>query len=128
MDAGRLKKIDVFSALSDDELDKLARRGQEATVEEGTVLLEAGGSSDKLWAIEDGEVKVERGGEQVATLGAGEVVGETGVMERALRNATVTATTEVKGIVIAHSDIKELREEDPELEQRLQKLLEERTR
>lgn len=128
MDAGRLKNIHVFESLSDDDLEKLARRGQEATVEAGTMLLEAGGSSDKLWAIEHGEVKVERGGEQVATLGAGEIVGETGVMERALRNATVTATSEVKGIVIAHSDIKELRQEDPELEKRLQKLLEERTR
>jgi CRP/FNR family cyclic AMP-dependent transcriptional regulator len=128
VDAGRLKKIHVFDSLSDDDLEKLARRGQEATMEEGTVLLEAGGSSDKLWAIEEGEVKVERDGEQVATLGAGEIVGETGVMERALRNATVTATTEVTGIVIAHSDIKELRKEDPDLEQRLQKVLEERTR
>lgn len=128
MDADRLRKIHVFDSLSGDDLEKLARRGQEATVEEGTVLLEAGGSSDKLWAIEDGEVKVERDGEEVATLGAGEIVGETGVMERALRNATVTATSQLTGIVIAHSDIKELRKEHPEVEERLQKLLEERTR
>jgi CRP/FNR family transcriptional regulator, cyclic AMP receptor protein len=126
VDAGRLKQIDVFSQLSDDDLEKLARRGQEATVDEGSVLLQAGGSSQKLWAIEEGEVKVERDGEQVATLGAGDIVGETGVVQHALRNATVTATSDLTGFVIAHSDVEELSKEDPELKDRLQKLLDER--
>ena len=127
MDVGRLKKIDVFSSLSDDDLAKLARQAQEATVDEGTVLLEAGGSSEKLWAIEDGQVEVSRDGETLATLGAGDVVGETGIMKRALRNADVVARSQVRGLVIAQSDIKRLRKEDPDLDARLQQVLEERS-
>ena len=127
MDAERLKKIDVFSSLSDDDLAKLARQAQETTVDEGTVLLEAGGSSEKLWAIEDGQVEVSRDGEALATLGAGDVVGETGIMKRALRNADVVAKSQVKGLVIAQSDIKRLRKEDPDLDARLQKVLEARS-
>ena len=127
MDTERLKKIDVFSSLPDDELAKLARQAQETTVDEGTVLIEAGGSSEKLWGIEDGTVEVERDGETVATLGAGDVVGETGILKRKLRNASVKATSDVKGFVIAQSDIKRLRKQDPDLDEALQKVLEERS-
>jgi len=127
VDTERMKKIDVFSQLSDDDLAKLARQAQETTVDEGTVLIEAGASADKLWGIEDGTVEVSRDGETVATLGAGDIVGETGILKRALRNASVTAKSQVKGFVIAQSDIKRLRKQDADLDQRLQEVLEERS-
>lgn len=126
MDSARLKQIEVFSSLSDEELERLARRGQEGSLDEGEVLLKAGTAPDNIWAIEDGEVVVERDEGVVATLGAGDVVGEIGVVNRALRNATVKAKTAVTGFVIAHSDIEELAKEDPDFKERLESLLEER--
>ena len=47
-------------------------------------------------------------GERLATLGAGEVVGERGIVERGLRNASAVAT------------------DHPEVEQRLREILAER--
>jgi CRP/FNR family cyclic AMP-dependent transcriptional regulator len=127
VDADRLKKIDVFSELPPEDLDRLAGRAQEASATDGDVVVEAGAFSDQLLAIEDGTVEVRRDDETVATLGPGDVVGETGVVRRALRNATVVATSPVRAVVIAQSDIKQARKENPEFDERLQSLMRERT-
>ena len=47
-------------------------------------------------AIEDGEAEVTRHGEHVANLGPGDFFGEMGLLEKTLRNATVTAKTPMK--------------------------------
>ena len=44
-------------------------------------------------AIEEGEAEVTRDGEHVADLGPGDFFGEMGLLEKTLRNATVTAKT-----------------------------------
>jgi len=127
VDAARLKDINVFSSLSDEDLEMLARLATETTASDGDVLLEAGGSSDKLWIIEDGQVEVERDGDVVATLGPGDIVGETGVLERKLRNANVKAKGSITALVLAQSDVRRLRKEHPDLDERLQKVLEDRS-
>ena len=127
MDAARLKDINVFSSLSDEDLETLARLATETNASDGDVLLEAGGSSDKLWIIEDGQVEVERDGDVVATLGPGDIVGETGVLERKLRNANVKAKGSITALVLAQSDVRRLRKEHPDLDERLQKVLEDRS-
>ena len=63
----------------------------------------------------------------MATLGSGDVVGEAGVLRRALRNATVVATAPVKVIFFAHTDVDRLRKSVPDLDERLQAILDERS-
>ena len=127
MDPDDLKKIDVFTELSDEQRDKLARRGTEASGDEGAVILEEGAGSDQMLAIIKGEVEVRDGDERLATLKAGDVVGETGVVERALRNASVVAKSDVHVLIVAQSDIKELRRENSKFDEKLQSLVEERS-
>lgn len=127
MDASRLKKIDVFSDLPDDALEVLAERAQEASADEGDVVIKAGAFADQLLAIEDGTVEVERKGDKVADLGPGDVIGEAGVVKHALRNATVKATSQLKALLIAHSDIKQIRRDNPDFDERIKKMSEERS-
>jgi CRP/FNR family transcriptional regulator, cyclic AMP receptor protein len=63
----------------------------------------------------------------VAELGPGDVVGEAGVVKHALRNATVVATAPVKAITIAHSDIKQVRREHPDFDERIKAISEDRS-
>ena len=58
----------------------------------GEELVTAGTSPYQLFAIEEGSLEVRRDGERLATLGAGEVVGERGIVEQGLRNASAVAT------------------------------------
>jgi CRP/FNR family cyclic AMP-dependent transcriptional regulator len=127
VDASRLKKIDVFSDLPEDALETLAGRAQEASADEGDVVIKAGAFADQLLAIEDGTVEVERKGEKVAELGPGDVIGEAGVVKHALRNATVKATSPLKALLIAHSDIKQIRRDNPDFDERIKKMTEDRS-
>ena len=127
MEASRLRKIEVFSDLPDDALELLADRAREATADEGDVVIKAGAFSDQLLAIEEGTVEVERKGDTVAKLGPGDVIGEAGVVRHALRNATVVATSPLRALIIAHSDIKQVRRENPEFDERIKAVTEDRT-
>ncbi len=127
MDASRLKQIELFASLPDDALELLAGRAHEARADEGDVLIKAGAFADQLLAIEDGGVEVQRKDEVVAKLGPGDVIGEAGVVRHELRNATVVATSPVKAITIAHSDIKQVRREHPDFEERIKAVTEDRS-
>ena len=128
MDAQRLKKIDVFSSLDEEHLEQLAKIAEETTVSAGDKLTKAGAHSYQLFAIEDGEVDVKRDGDVVATLGAGDVVGEVGVVGRGLRNADVVAKDEVKAIFFTQDRVKKMRRENPDVAEKLDKIVEERDR
>jgi CRP-like cAMP-binding protein len=126
LDPERLKKIKVFSSLSDEELRELADFAEETTVSKGDKLTKAGSHSYQLFAIEDGEVEVLRKDETVATLGPGEVVGEAGVVGRGLRNADVVAKSDVKAIFFTQDQVKKMRRDVPALDEKLDKILAER--
>jgi CRP/FNR family transcriptional regulator, cyclic AMP receptor protein len=72
-------------------------------------------------------VEVARGGEHIANLGPGDVFGEVGVLKDALRNATVTATSRLKLIIIDQLEVQRLKETAPEIYARIEKLAEERS-
>jgi CRP/FNR family cyclic AMP-dependent transcriptional regulator len=126
LDAERLKKIDVFSSLSDEHLKELADFAEETTISEGDKLTKKGSHSYQLFAIEDGEVEVLRDDETVAKLGAGDVVGETGVVGRGLRNADVVAKSDVKAIFFTQDQVKKMRKDVPGLDEKLDEILQER--
>jgi CRP/FNR family transcriptional regulator, cyclic AMP receptor protein len=127
VDASRLKQIELFAGLPDDALELLAGRAQEGRADEGDVLIKAGAFADQLLAIEDGSVEVQRKDDVVARLGPGDVIGEAGVVRHELRNATVVATSPVKAITIAHSDIKQVRREHPDFDERIKAVTEDRS-
>ena len=127
MDAERLKKIDLFSSLDDSELDDIASTASETSIDEGETMIGKGGSSYQLFAIEDGEVEVQREGDTLATLKTGDVVGEHGVLERALRNADVVAKTDVKAIYFTQDQVKQMRKSLPDFDEKLERLFEERS-
>jgi CRP/FNR family cyclic AMP-dependent transcriptional regulator len=127
MDANRLKQIDLFSPMPDEALQRYADMAHETSIEEGEELARAGTWPYQLFAIEEGNVEIRRDGETVAKLGAGDVVGETGVVKRGLRNADVVATSPVKAIFFTQDQIKQMRKDLPDLDDQLHQLLEERS-
>jgi CRP/FNR family transcriptional regulator, cyclic AMP receptor protein len=126
VDSERLKKLDLFSSLPDEELDRLANVVGEVSIDEGEDLVRAGTQPYQMFAIEEGTVEVQRDGETLATIGPGEVVGERGIVKRGLRNASAVATGPVKAIFLTADQMKRLRRDHPDLEKRLRSILEER--
>ncbi len=126
MDAVQLKRIPLFAEASDDELSKVAAFAQEREIPEGEVVVEEGGFSRELLAIEDGTAQVTRGGEHIADLGPGDIFGEAGMVEDSMRSATVTATSRLRLISLGHFEVQRLKKDAPDVYSRIEQLIEER--
>src|SRR4051812_49505783 len=91
---------------------------RETTKNEGDKLVQQDAAPDQLIAIEEGSVEVRSHDDKLATLGAGDVVGEAGLLKRGLRNADVVATDKVKAIFFTQDQVRALRRGPPQLQQR----------
>jgi len=126
LDAARLKSIALFEEVGDEELAEIAPFATEVSVEEGRELVREGDFSYEFMAIEEGEAEVSRAGEHVADLGPGDFFGEMGLLERTLRNATVTAKTPMRLVTLTGWDLRRVERAAPEAMERIRAVLEER--
>jgi CRP/FNR family cyclic AMP-dependent transcriptional regulator len=126
LDATRLKSIPLFEEVGDEELAQIAPFAREVSVEGGKVLVREGDFSYEFMAIEEGEAEVTRGGDHVADLGPGDFFGEMGLLERTLRNATVTAKTPMRLITLTGWDLRRVERTAPQAIERVRVVLEER--
>jgi CRP-like cAMP-binding protein len=126
LDASRLRSIPLFKDVPDEELGQIATFAQEVTVDAGRELVREGDFSYEFMAIEEGEAEVTRHGEHVANLGSGDFFGEMGLLEKTLRNATVTAKTEMRLVTLTGWDLKRMERHIPEAIEQVRATLEER--
>jgi CRP/FNR family cyclic AMP-dependent transcriptional regulator len=127
LDAAQLKRIPLFADASDEELKRVALFAESREIPEGEVVIEEGGYSRELLAIEDGKAEVTRNGEQIADLGPGDIFGEAGMLDDQMRSATVTAKTRLKVISLRHFEVQRLKKDAPDVYARIEKLVEERS-
>jgi CRP-like cAMP-binding protein len=126
MDPNRLKAINLFTDMSEEDLRALSALAGETSVPDGQELVRAGDFSYQFFAIEEGTADVERDGEKVATLGPGDFFGEIGVLEKELRTATVRATSPMRLIILSRWDLKRLERRDPSAFDQIRETLEKR--
>jgi CRP/FNR family transcriptional regulator, cyclic AMP receptor protein len=126
LDASRLRSIPLFEEVGEEELAQIAPFATEVSVEEGRELVREGDFSYEFMAIEEGEAEVTRGGEHVANLGQGDFFGEMGLLERTLRNATVTAKTPMRLVTLTGWDLKRVERSAPQAIERIKSVLEAR--
>jgi CRP/FNR family cyclic AMP-dependent transcriptional regulator len=108
MDLSRLREIPLFAGVSDEDLRRIATFAAEDSAEAGTTLVREGDYSTELVAIEEGTADVLQQGRRVASLGPGDVFGETGVLEKGMRNASVVATSPMRLVKLTTWEIKRL--------------------
>jgi CRP/FNR family cyclic AMP-dependent transcriptional regulator len=126
LDATQLKRIPLFSDAPEDELRRVGAFAEAKEVPEGEVVIEEGGFSRALLAIEEGTAEVTRDGEHLADLGPGDIFGEAGMLDDELRSATVTATSRLKLISLGHFEVQRLKKDAPDVYARIEDLVEQR--
>lgn len=98
--AQQLNEVALFRGCSPEELAHLAGITDDAILEEGQVLCDQGDVGLACYVIVEGEVEVLVGQQIVATVGAGQTVGEMALLDGRPRSATVIARTQVHLLVI----------------------------
>ena len=109
-----LATVPLFALCSRADLAKIARVTDEVRVEAGRVLMSEGEPGHEAFVVVDGSATVTRGGEVLATVGPGAVVGEMALVDRAPRNATVTADTAMDLLVLGKREFSGLLDEAPD--------------
>ncbi|HVV74979.1 MAG TPA: cyclic nucleotide-binding domain-containing protein [Mycobacteriales bacterium] len=133
-DRGRMSPLDVlaevplFRGCSKDELKHIDRAATPADYPAGHVLCTEGAIGRELIMLLDGEAAVQRGGKPVATVGPGDFIGEMSLLDGGPRSATVTASTELKALVLPTREFWQVLDEVPALAHRLLRTLAERLR
>jgi len=127
MDPSTLKKFELFKDVDESKLAKIAVFTMLVEFPEGKTVIEEGGFSNDFYAIESGTARVDRGGEQIAVLGPGDVFGEQGLLERQERSASVVATAPLRALKIEHWEIPRMRKAMPEVVEELRRTIEERS-
>lgn len=122
----KLARVDRFSAFSDDEIAMVTSVARYITVPEHWALMVEQTPADKAYLILSGEVAVKRHGEEVARLGAGEVIGEMALVNHKLRSATVIAETPLEVLHFTDEIVAELAEKIPHFREALSGASEER--
>ena len=86
-----LSQARLFRHLGATERDVLLENFVPVTAPSGRVIVREGEPGDRFYVVRSGEVRVTRGGAEVARLGPGEAFGETALLLGVPRTATVRA-------------------------------------
>ena len=114
-----LAEVPLFSALSQRDLARIARLGEEVEVEAGTRLVDEGATGDQFFVILRGKAKVTRRGRRIAALGRGDSFGELSLLDRGPRTATVTAETRMELLVLGQRQFSGLLDDAPGFSRKL---------
>ena len=114
-----LKQAPLFEGLSRKDLVELARLTEDLEVPAGKVLCKEGETGREFFVIIDGTVEVHAKGKRVATLGAGDFVGEIALLEKVPRMATVTAKTPLRFFVLTREAFRRLVDDNPAVERKV---------
>lgn len=123
-----LATVPLFSACSKRELGKIAKAGDELTVDDGFVLTSQGDAGRECYVIVEGKAIVRRGNRKVATLGPGDCVGELALLDHGPRTATVVAEGPMTLFVIGARQFAGVIDEVPALSRKVMAYLATRIR
>lgn len=92
--------VPLFRGCTKEESRSLDRATTRADYPAGHVLCHEGAVGRELIILLAGQAVVERGGVEIAVLGAGDFVGEMSLLDGGPRTATVTALTAISTLIL----------------------------
>jgi CRP/FNR family transcriptional regulator, cyclic AMP receptor protein len=125
-----LRELDLFCDASRSELAVIARQLTRLKVKAGRVLVREGGIGNEFMIMVSGMAEVTQGGESIATIGRGDLVGEMAILQplgSGRRNATVTAITDCEIYAGSAAEFRRIMEAAPSVAARVRETIASRT-
>src|SRR5918998_2533376 len=110
----------ILDSLDPGDAERVVDAGTPLTVPQGWSPISERTPADKAYLITEGRVSVRRSGQEIATLGPGSVVGESAIVNRTLRSASVVALTPLRVVHFTSDRLHELSSQIPAFREALQ--------
>jgi CRP-like cAMP-binding protein len=91
-----LKKVPMFSSLSNRHLIEIAKHAESVSVKTGRVLTRQGARGVEFFFIVEGKALVQKNGKAIRKLTSGDFFGEISLIDREPRTASVIAESDMK--------------------------------
>jgi CRP-like cAMP-binding protein len=108
-----LQRVPLFESLGADALEAIGKITEERDVQAGTALTTEGRHEGYFFVIVSGSVRIERGGQAIATLSDGDFLGEIALLDGGPRTATAIAETPSQLLVMTYQRFQQLLETEP---------------
>ena len=114
-----LKKVPMFSTLSNRHLLEIARHTELVPVKPGEVLARQGAKGLEFFFIVDGKAQVQKNGKRIRQLTSGDFFGEISLIDQEPRTATVIADTDMTLLVVNKKSFDTLLDTVPDLQRKI---------
>jgi len=121
-----IRKIPLFSKLSKKGLEEVAHIADEIDLPKGKVMALEGDRGREFFVLLEGEADVTKGDRSINTMREGDFFGEIALVTKMPRTASVTASTDVRVLVITERDFGALLKHSPEVGRSVAEALAER--
>jgi len=111
-----MSKVPLFARCSKRELETIASLADEVDLPAGKVLTAECDRGREFFVLLEGSAGVRSDGRELASLGEGDFFGEIALVTDKARTATVTATTQMRALVITDRAFRELLRNSPEIQ------------
>jgi CRP/FNR family transcriptional regulator, cyclic AMP receptor protein len=114
-----LKKVPLFSNLSQRHLREISKHADQVQMETGKVLAEQGKTGWEFIFIVDGKARIEKDGKVIRQLSGGDFFGEIALIDGKLRTATVAAETDMTLLIVHKTSFDHLLNTIPGLQKKI---------
>jgi CRP-like cAMP-binding protein len=121
-----LRRLPIFANVHERDVTRVAAIGEPVDAEPGAILMDQGDVGTECFFVIDGSAGVYSGGQHIAAITAGSIVGEMALVGHKPRNASVVAETPMQLLAFNIAAFKKLLEEMPGTRDVITKVLEAR--
>jgi CRP-like cAMP-binding protein len=114
-----LKKVPMFSNLSQRHLREISKHADQLSAKTGNVLAEKGKIGWEFIFIVEGKARVEKNGKVIRQLSGGDFLGEVSLIDGEPRTATVIAETDMTLLVVNKTAFDHLLDKIPGLQRKI---------
>jgi CRP/FNR family transcriptional regulator, cyclic AMP receptor protein len=114
-----IASVPLFERCSRRELTAIAALADQVELPEGRELTREGELGREFFVLTDGTAEVRRGGRLLATIGAGDFVGEIALVSNVPRTATVKTVSPVQALVVTSRDFWSLLDKSPRTQRKI---------
>ena len=110
-----LKRTPLLAGLGRKDLEEVGRLADEVDLKADHVLMREGDVGREFFVIVEGQVRIDKGGRSIRTMGPGEFVGDIALVTERPRTAPATTETPCRLLVLGHREFHQLMDQYPSI-------------